>query len=392
MTSKGRKKIAMLLTCWIPSARYRRLVRRAITDAPKAGPVVKGAYAPAGTGRYSTLVVPRGFGHSGSGVIGDLLSEYDGTTVFGGADPDGSGRFAGVGQVNAESFEVDLFKMRGGVADLASAFGESRAWGKFKLLDFVHVVEALYREPNIPIYDRAFLERSRRFVADLTTASWRSVTPLAESRFFEMPVPPPDEDRGLLNPLYAWRENLAESYVMKDLTTDEYVALAHDYLRDVLGRIPSRPVLVMDQLLSIDLPLDLCERYVGPFKMVAVWRDPRDVFCTGLAHRMPWIPNEPKTFVAWYRSLGIAPLRAADDPRLLVLRFEDLVLKYDESVARVEAFVGLKPEAHLRPRTAYDPSRSAKNIGIWRSCPDQAAMALIARELPEFCFEENCHG
>lgn len=392
MTDKGRKKVAMLLTCWIPSARYRRLLRRAITDAPKASPVVKGAYAPTGTGRYSTLVVPRGFGHSGSGVIGDLLSEYDGTTVFGGADPDGSGRFAGVGQVNEESFEVDLFKAPGGVADLASAFGASRAWGKFKLLNFVHVVESLYREPHIPIYDRAFLERSRRFVADLTAASWRSVTPMAENRFFEMPVPPPDADPLLTNPLYSWRENLAESFVLKDLTEDAYVSLAHDYLRDVLGRIPSKPLLVMDQMLSVDLPLDLCERYVGPFKMIAVWRDPRDVFCTGWARQMPWIPNEPKAFVAWYRSLGIDALRKTHDSRLLVLRFEDLVLKYEESVSRVEAFLGLSASAHKRPRSAYDPTRSAKNIGIWRSFPDHAAMDEIRRGLLDFCFEGENHG
>lgn len=392
MTDKGRKKVAMLLTCWIPSARYRRLLRRAITEAPKSGPVIKGAYAPSGSGRYSTLVVPRGFGHSGSGVIGDLLSEYDDTTVFGGADPDGSGRFAGVGQVNEASFEVDLFKMYGGVADLASAFGVSRAWGKFKLLNFVHAVESLYREPHVPIYDRAFLDRSRKFVADLTEANWRSVTPMAENRFFEMPVPPPDGDPLLTNPLYVWRENLAESFVMKNLSENEYIALAHDYLHDILGRIPSKSFLVMDQMLSVDLPLDLCERYVGPFKMIAVWRDPRDVFCTGRAHQMPWIPNEPKAFVAWYRSLGIDPLRKAKDGRLLVMRFEDLVLKYAESVARVEAFLRLPASAHKRPRSAYDPSRSAKNIGIWRECSDRDAMNILSRELSEYCFREMSHG
>lgn len=390
--TKRRKKIATLLTFWIPSARYRRLVRRAIAEAPKPGPVVKGAYAPSGSGRYAELVVPRGFGHSGSGVIGDLLSEYEGTTVFGGADPDGSGRFAGAGQVNEASFEVDLFKMYGGVADLASAFGESRAWGKFKLLNFVHAVESLYREPHVPIYDRAFLDRSRKFVADLTEASWRSVTPMAENRFFEMPAPPPDGDPLLTNPLYVWRENLAESFVMKDLSSDEYIALARDYLRDVLGRIPSRRILVMDQMLSLDMPPEECERYVGPFKMVAVWRDPRDVFWTGARHGMPWIPGEPKAFAAWYRSLGIDRLRASGYPGLLVLRFEDLVLRYGESVAKVEAFVGLDAKDHVRPKAAFDPARSARNVGIWRDCPDREAMDFLSRELSEYCFKEENDG
>ena len=171
MTDKKRKKLAILLTWWIPSAKYRRVVRRAIVSAPKAGGVKKGIYRPNGTGAYSTLVVPRGFGHSGSGVIVDLLTEYDATTVFGGADPDGSGRFVGENQSNGDTFEIDFFKVYGGIADLAAAFGESRAWGKFKLLNFIHLAEALYRQEHIPIYDEVFMERTRKFIGDLTEAS-----------------------------------------------------------------------------------------------------------------------------------------------------------------------------------------------------------------------------
>ena len=301
------KKTAKLLTSWIPSERYRRALRRALCEVPSPHPVAKSDYPSTGS-CYQELIVPRGFGHSGSGVIGDLLSEYDDTTVFGGADPDGSGRWAH-GKQNLSSFEVDIFKMYGGVADLAGAFGESRAWGKFKLLNFIHCVEFLYRQRDIPIYDRRFLERSRAFVDELVEDRWASCTPLAENMPFEMHEAPPDCDPDLANPLYGWRENLTDSYVLRDIPIDEYIAIARRYMTDILSWIPARRFLVLDQLLSVDLPLDLCERYVGPFKEIAVWRDPRDVYCTGAARCMPWIPAKPSAFVAWFRRLGIDGLQ-----------------------------------------------------------------------------------
>lgn len=382
-----KKSLAKLLTGWIPCTRYRRVLRNVLCDMPSGRGVSKGRFGGAGGSRYETLVVPRGFGHSGSGVIGDLLSEYDCTTVFGGADPDGSGRWAGIGKKNTTSFEVDIVKMYGGVVDLASAFDASRAWGKFKLLNFVHAVEFLYRQPDIPLYDDAFLARSRAFVDELIVAKWRSVTPMAENMPFERHEAPPDAEPSMLNPLYAWRENLAESYVLKDMTRSEYERIARRYVGDILASIPSKRVLVMDQLCSADLPFEEFEKYIGPFKLIPVVRDPRDVYCTGAARGMPWIPGEPRAFVRWYESLGIDRLRASRSSSVLVLRFEDLVLDYEASVARVESFVGLSPDAHVRPRTAFDPARSAMNIGLWKTWPDQKAVEIVREGLSGYCYD-----
>lgn len=379
------RTIAKILASWIPSERYRKAVRRTLCEIPSAGFVAKGRIG--GGSRYKTLVVPRGFGHSGSGVIGDLISEYDDATVFCGADPGCSGRWAGLGKKNVGSFEAVNLAMYGGVMDLASAFGESRAWGKFKLLNFIHTVESLYRQAGVPIYDDAFLEHSRAFVSELVEASWRSVTPMAENMFFERREAPPDANPAMLNPLYAWRENLAESYVMRNLTREEYEAKARRYMDALLGEIPSKRVLVMDQLCSANLPPEEFAKYIGPFKMIPVYRDPRDVFCTGAERCMPWIPNEPKAFVKWFSSLGIDSLRDSRSPFVMTLRFEDLVLDYDRSVKKIEEFVGLSPERHDRPRSAFDPARSKANIGLWKKWPDRRAMDFIRGELEGYCHD-----
>ena len=65
----------------------------------------------------------------------------------------------------------------------------------------------------------------------------------------------------------------------------------------------------------------------------------------------------------------------------MTLRFEDLVLDYDRSVKKIEEFVGLSPERHDRPRSAFDPARSKANIGLWKKWPDRRAMVLSAANL-----------
>ena len=153
-----KKGLAKIVTGWIPSARYRRTLRRALCDVPSEAPVRKCAL-PAGTAPSDrTLVVSRGFVNSGSGVIGDLLSEYEDVTAFSGIDPHSSARW-NESVAGSESFEFDLFRMYGGIADLASAFGQSAAWGRMKLQNFIHAAEFLYRRTTIPLFDEAFIER-----------------------------------------------------------------------------------------------------------------------------------------------------------------------------------------------------------------------------------------
>jgi len=198
---------------------------------------------------------------------------------------------------------------------------------------------------------------------------------------------PPDLAPDMKNPLYGWRQNVAEAYVLKDLTRAQYEEIAGRYVRDVLATIPSRKMLVADQLLSSDLALDECERYLGDFKMVSVRRDPRDVYCQCARQGVTWIPYEPDAFVAWYRASGVRRLMESRSPRLLLLRFENLVLEYERSVRTIEEFLGLSPAAHARPGTGFKPERSRRNVGIYRDYPDQSVMSYIARELGEYCYE-----
>ncbi len=79
---------------------------------------------------------------------------------------------------------------------------------------------------------------------------------------------------------------------------------------------------------------------------------------------------------------------APDDPqRILRVNFEDVVLGYDASLEKTMSFLGETPATHLCGRQYFQPEKSARNIGLWRTYLDQAAIALIRSELAEFCIE-----
>ena len=71
----------------------------------------------------------------------------------------------------------------------------------------------------------------------------------------------------------------------------------------------------------------------------------------------------------------------------MYIRFEDLVLDYDNSVGKIAAFLGFETADHINKRMFLKPEKSAKNIGIWKQHYEKYKDALdaIAEGLPEYC-------
>ena len=174
-------------------------------------------------------------------------------------------------------------------------------------------------------------------------------------------------------------------YFLKNLTRTEFRSIARRYVDKILSTIPSKKFLVLDQPFSdYEADVECYEEYAGPLKMIAVYRDPRDVYAMKLLHReIDWIPDDVESFVKWYRQCLAKSLKKVHQDFLLI-RFEDLVVDYAVTVKLIEEFCGLRSEWHVRPRVRFDPSVSIKNIGIHRQFADSDSMALIERDLKEF--------
>ena len=182
--------------------------------------------------------------------------------------------------------------------------------------------------------------------------------------------------------------HLKENYIyhLKKMSKKEYVQIASQYVRAFLSTIHSKPYLVLDQFVSDGNPdINYHTKYCGPFKQLCVYRDPRDVFVTGMIKNEYWIPKNPDDFIVWYKS-NVSRYLTYSHPNLLLLRFEDIVLEYDRVSELIMNFVGLNKSNHIHPRGWFDPNISSKNIGLWKSFEDQQAILSIESALGEYCY------
>jgi hypothetical protein len=76
-----------------------------------------------------------------------------------------------------------------------------------------------------------------------------------------------------------------------------------------------------------------------------------------------------------------------DHPRNLIINFEDLIEDYDKTVTRVFNFLGLKKENHIYKHDRLDPSKSIKNIGLWKKCSKKQEIKLITSKLYNYINE-----
>jgi Sulfotransferase family len=144
---------------------------------------------------------------------------------------------------------------------------------------------------------------------------------------------------------------------------------------------------------------------IGDARQIVVIRDPRDIYVSGLnrhnvrkkdqglvafdndgLNKSFLATDDLATFTqrlrAFYDHLPSFP-----DARVLRLRFEDIALDYERTVARICAFLDLDRSHHVNPRGHFQPEKSAANVGLWRKYSRQQDIDFIECRLPEFLFD-----
>lgn len=175
-----------------------------------------------------------------------------------------------------------------------------------------------------------------------------------------------------------------------DLNREEFIEktiaftdrLIHSASRDGEG------FLLLEQLLPTT-NISKSMRYFSNVKAVLVDRDPRDVFICHIINGENVLPKDPVEFCKVYRdSRKTASVELRENPeRLLFVRFEDLIYKYDSETKRLKSFIGLGDEDHIKPGQIFKPEVSMKNTKQWEKHPQYSESCKeIARLLPEFLY------
>lgn len=355
---------------------YRFLLKKEVVDTNGLRLTPQRPFLPSAHGKESgrCIICITGFGHSGSGAIVDLLSEYDGVDVIGFTDKE-SGRARCM-------LEFDLMRRMGGLFCLENCFVDRFNQDSYIKL-FLRFVSYLHTEIG-GAFNEDFMAATRDFLDELVLMK---IGPLDSYGYAGNPHLSVLGNAGA-QILYG-AAGIKRRFRLKPLPISEYRRVAQRYVGKVLGIISSAQYLVLDQATS-DGTADM-EKYIGylgPHKLIVVYRDPRDVYATARIHSVKWIPNDPRDFVQWYLNSVSGYLKVSHKDFLL-LRFEDCCRKYEETKKRIEAFVGLAEGMHCRKFTAFNPAVSIKNVGLHRELKDcHQNMAYIENQLAAYLYQD----
>jgi hypothetical protein len=169
------------------------------------------------------------------------------------------------------------------------------------------------------------------------------------------------------------------------ISEEEFLEKTRDYI-DSLCNIMNRQnkeYVVLDQVISPVNCKRYC-RYVRDMKVVIVDRDPRDVYIYLKGVRDRVLPmDDIRQYCKQFRDSRKLISDYTDN--CMFVTFEDMIYKYDEMIPKVMTFLGLKQENHVCPKKYFDPNKSIRGTKQWEKHPEFAEeMKIIEQELPEF--------
>jgi len=304
-------------------------------------------------------------------------------------------------------FEFNILRIQGGIRDLETALVDDwspvrsdAAIRRFRQLVRRSAVRSLWTRPSTwfeamgwnydDYFKGRFTEASKKYCDSLVDMKWRSEWPF------------PTSDIGtcelfIRKLLHLLRVPTAFDFEYSLAAPDDFLQLTRDYLDSLMQAFtePGAHTVVMHNTFEPFNPTRAI-RYFYDARSIIVDRDPRDVYVAQNSYVAPGTKAKPGR----YRAVAVPPdifirrfrlwrLKASekreDSQRVLRLRFEDLVLRYADTLAKIRTFLDENMDSHLTPMKYFNPVRSSSNIGLWHNFPDQSAISLIGKELSEFC-------
>ena len=189
-------------------------------------------------------------------------------------------------------------------------------------------------------------------------------------------------------PMQLTRQTKEISFVSEETFYQNSKRFIENYFRMINKE--EKPVLLLDHLMVPHNANRIDRFFDDDFRLIIVERDARDLFvlCKYVWTRMgmePPYPTDPDAFLKFWTNMRKAE-QIQDHPHVLRVWFEDLVYRYDETVAKIEAFTGLTPQQHIAPKTRFDPARSINNTQNFLIDRSWAAEVASYDQHPEYLY------
>jgi hypothetical protein len=138
--------------------------------------------------------------------------------------------------------------------------------------------------------------------------------------------------------------------------------------------------IVYDQPIRHEFHSQIWPLVFHPCKTIFVYREPKDQLAN-IFKFSPWYfsytsrlyGNETKNDVEFFCDVLFNRIQCIEksyneqgENYIMLISFEDLVQKYDESVSRIEKFLGTSNRYHNKKNAFFKPEESKNNIGIYK--------------------------
>ncbi len=333
------------------------------------------------------IIVPTGYMGSGSSAVTDLLSEYK----------DVSNDF--------KSFEYVFLHCPNGLFDLEDELliGNNAIRSDYSIRAFENQMKNLYDKKfwwignYKKIIGPKFMDYTNEFVNNITEFKFNSYWyPHEEPNtkmIFKLLVRKPFKiicrNKLFNKKILRYNDGMKVSYI----NADTFYKYSKEYIYNVLNEAcHGKENVVFDQLL---LPFNLfrVDNYFNDnLKVICVERDPRDVF---LVNKYVWsfknamipIPTDVQQFCEFYKKMRESE-KKVDSNKILRIRLEDLIYKYDETVDLIQKFVGFTDKDHIRPKTKFIPEISIKNTQLfYGNKAFENEVKIIEKNLKDYLYD-----
>lgn len=179
-------------------------------------------------------------------------------------------------------------------------------------------------------------------------------------------------------------------------THEEFIEKARVFINEYFDMCQKgSSMMVYDHLLFPEQCGVVPRLFDNEFKMIIVDRDPRDIY---LSDKFVWskgksawctmpMPAEVHAFCKYWRAMHDKTLANMSGENIIIVKFEDLLYKYDEEVKRIFEFCGIDASNHKNKGKYLDPARSVKNTQLHeRIAEGKDFCDIIEKELSEYIY------
>ena len=336
------------------------------------------------------IITSTGYGFTGSSAVTNIIEEFENVKSL------------------SDDFECTFLHEVDGIRDLENTLQEGhRLKVDLAIKRFLRLADTLNKQRSYKKYFNGnFLQHTAAYIDSLCTAQWqgnwhRGADTIQYSK--EDLLHHNLAKQVFLHEFSYFRYSLFEpnswhpDYHMRNTSyyaffDNSFYAKTQKYVRTLLTEVSRHSHtqhIVIDQFFpAYNIAAYL--NYAPATKTIIVDRDPRDMY---VLNKSAWgeayIPShDVNTFINWYKGIRFSQKKEAELGNVLLLHFEDLIFRYEDTLQKIQQFLQFTDEAHIKKQQCFNPAKSIANTRKFKNYPQwKEDIAKIERELADYCYD-----